>query len=93
MVFDLNLVIGLVLGFLLGWLVEWLIDRAYWRQGDERANHQVMLLEAEIGRLQAELDAMRLRLRDVSTLRSRLEQAQAEIEHLRTQRLHPGEET
>jgi hypothetical protein len=72
-VFDLNLVIGLVLGFLLGWLVEWLMDRAYWRRGDERASHQVMLLEAELGRLQAELDAMRLKLRDLSKRQSRLE--------------------
>ncbi|ADH63181.1 conserved hypothetical protein [Allomeiothermus silvanus DSM 9946] len=93
MVFDLNLVIGLVLGFLLGWLVEWLMDRAYWRQGDERASHQVMLLEAELGRLQAELDTMRLKLRDLSHLRNRLEQAQAEIERLRAQRLRAGEET
>lgn len=76
MVFDLNLVIGLVLGFLLGWLVEWLIDRAYWRRGDERTNNQVTLLEAEVGRLQAELDAMRLRLRDLPNLQSRLEAAE-----------------
>lgn len=93
MVFDLNLVIGLVLGFLLGWLVEWLMDRAYWRRGDERASHQVMLLEAELGRLQAELDTMRLKLRDLSHLRNRLEaaeKAKAELASRLTTLPEPG---
>ncbi|RYM37354.1 MULTISPECIES: hypothetical protein [unclassified Meiothermus] len=71
--FDLELVVGLALGFLLGWLVEWLIDRVYWRRGDERANRQLVLLEAEVGRLQAELDAMRLKLRELSKRQTRLE--------------------
>jgi predicted flap endonuclease-1-like 5' DNA nuclease len=82
----------IVVGVIIGWVIEWIIDWRFWRRGDGDVSAKLAQAEAENRRLQTQSTEAERKLallaaseRDVGICETKLADAEATLERLRTE--------